>query len=75
MASKRHLRRKACEGKQRWDRNDAKSARYAAAIVRQKTGEPVEAYHCKWCKGFHIGHPPKREQWRLNTMPRYFRPL
>ena len=67
MASKRHLRRKACGEKQRWGKKDMQAAQYAAAVIRNRTGEAIRAYYCHFCKGIHIGHPPKREQWRLRS--------
>lgn len=58
MASKRCLRRKACSRKRRY--LDATSAHAAAANARRITGELITAYGCRFCGGFHIGHPPVR---------------
>lgn len=60
MASKRAQRRKACDGKQRFE----SSQQAMGALMRLKRGKPdagfMNAYRCKFCGGFHFGHPPKR---------------
>lgn len=48
MASKRHIRRKQCEFKIRFD-----SMERAEKYARNGT----EPYFCQFCKGFHVGHP------------------
>lgn len=54
MSSKRRLRRKACQGKQRYNKHE--QAAFAAHRVRQSTGEHIHAYLCPHCNGYHIGH-------------------
>lgn len=56
MASKRRLRRKACEAKIRH------ATLEGALIARKRTPGRYEmiAYKCPHCSGFHIGHPPAR---------------
>jgi len=54
MASKRRLRRKACEGKVR--HLDLASAWEAARVAAQRSGDIIHAYRCQHCGGFHIGH-------------------
>jgi hypothetical protein len=47
---------RSCHGKRQY------SARIAKAIARdivEERGEAVEAYPCRWCHGWHIGHPPR----------------
>jgi hypothetical protein len=60
MASKRRIRRKACEGKVR-------HATQAAAMTALKKLQRTKgrqgllvAYRCKFCRGFHFGHAPQR---------------
>lgn len=57
MSSKRHLRRRACRSKARY--NEREDAKRAAWEARQRTGSLIWPYGCRWCKGYHIGHPPK----------------
>lgn len=59
MASKRRLRRKACDGKRSF-KTDA-AARYAIFRLRRNTGttDPLTTYRCKFCNQFHFGHPPR----------------
>lgn len=56
MASKRKLRRRSCEGKQKLSRSDA--IRHAA--ISRRHGLMIAAYKCKFCKHWHVGHPNKR---------------
>jgi hypothetical protein len=54
MSSKRRIRRNACKGKYR---HKNKTRAVAAAISYQKDfGQHMSSYHCKFCKGWHIGH-------------------
>ena len=57
MASKRAIKRRACSGKKKYNEEDAKRASYHA---RRKTGDWILPYGCKFCKGWHIGHPPRK---------------
>lgn len=54
MSSKRHQRRKACDGKVRH------ATREGAAIAVRRTGEGQREglgfYQCRHCRGWHIGH-------------------
>lgn len=57
MASKRRIRRNKCEGKVCHEtRTDAISAAIALRKVERKPGWQAQAYHCKFCGGFHVGH-------------------
>lgn len=53
MSSKRHQRRKACEGKRRF------ADRLEAQRVKHRAGLALDAYHCHFCGGWHLGHPGK----------------
>lgn len=54
--TKRKLRKKSCDGKVKYINEE--DAERSAKAVHRKTGHWIEAYHCKFCGGFHIGHPP-----------------
>ena len=64
MASKRRLRRKACEGKQSYATLEA-----ATAVTQRLRG--LNAYKCKHCSGFHVGHPPGRVRQSLAAKRRH----
>ncbi len=52
MASKRAIRRRACEGKQRYEsRGEAANACYKPSL---------HPYQCTFCTGWHVGHRPRR---------------
>jgi hypothetical protein len=57
MASKRRLRRVACEGKVPYETE--KDAWTAANSAHRRTGDWIAPYRCQFCHRFHIGHPPK----------------
>jgi hypothetical protein len=56
MSSKRHLRRRQCEGKKR-------HASYQHAMIhlcklKQTFGDGGQIpYRCQFCGGWHVGHP------------------
>lgn len=58
MASKRAIRRRACTGKHRY--NSAAEAGRAIVLLNHARGYQgtLTTYHCKFCGGFHFGHPP-----------------
>ena len=58
MASKRHMRKKACE----WKRSYSTLADAISASVglRKRTGSKTSAYRCPFCGQFHHGHTPQR---------------
>jgi hypothetical protein len=56
MASKRHMRRKACAGKVRHSTHEG--AVIAWRKMKQRTGESLSIYHCDVCQNWHIGHNP-----------------
>lgn len=59
VASKRRIRRNACTGKRRYDSAD--QARTAITGLHRRKGYQgyLQAYHCRFCAGYHFGHPPK----------------
>ena len=57
MASRRNERCKSCEGKIQF--KTQLDAERAAASHQHKYGLWMTAYHCKFCRQYHIGHPPK----------------
>lgn len=58
MASKRHLRRKACENKRSYPTLDAEIG--ASIGLRKRTGDRTSAYRCPFCGQFHHGHTASR---------------
>lgn len=58
MASKRHIRRKQCEGKLRFP--DQIAAERHARRNSRAHRTWLTAYHCSFCSGYHVGHPPAR---------------
>jgi hypothetical protein len=54
MASKRHLRRKTCESKTKYD--DKESARQGARWSWKKFKTYLVPYRCDFCGGYHLGH-------------------
>jgi len=58
MGSKRHQRRKSCDGKIQF--KSQRDAERAAGSYSATYKVWMTAYHCQFCKQYHIGHPPKR---------------
>lgn len=63
MSSKRHIRRKACGRKYRY--TSVEAAVDAAFQRTRVTRTKIQAYRCRFCKGWHIGHAPKWVQRKL----------
>lgn len=60
MASKRRIRRKQCEGKKRYlNREDCTFAMFKVNKKNQ-SWHRLNTYKCKFCKGWHFGHTPKK---------------
>ena len=55
MASKRHLRRKQCQGKVRYVSQD--EAKRMSMLVGGRHRSFLLPYHCEFCNGYHYGHP------------------
>lgn len=58
MASKRHIRRKACEWKRSYPTLD--DAISASIGLRKRTGSKTTAYRCPHCGRYHHGHTASR---------------
>ncbi len=54
MSSKRRLRRKMCEGKVR---HATRELAMVAVAYHAKRGQYTTTYLCKFCRGWHVGHP------------------
>lgn len=61
MSSKRRLRRRSCEGKVRHE--SAAGANIARAKLARRDDDRMNAYHCRFCGGWHVGHAPGSRQW------------
>lgn len=61
MASKRRIRRNSCTGKRRYE--SASQARAAISGLFRRKGYQgyLQAYPCRFCGGYHFGHPPKKK--------------
>lgn len=64
MASLRRVRRRACEGKQRFDTKEAATGHLISRRRTMARGgvstHGMEVYRCGFCGGWHIGHRPGR---------------
>lgn len=57
MASKRRVRRKQCERKQRFAcHDDANTAMRSVIFSGKKNGGWLHIYKCRFCRGYHFGH-------------------
>lgn len=59
MASKRRIRRKACEGKKCFD-SQLSASRVTSRFRKQN--EWLMTYKCKFCHNWHIGHPNAKQK-------------
>ena len=67
MASRRAERRKACTGKQRFGtEQDARRAIWSLRSRKPDSGW-LTAYKCRFCGGFHFGHPPRRVRQAISA--------
>lgn len=60
MSSKRRLRRKACEGKVRHE-SGAAAIQAIRSLDRSGSHAKRDAYKCRFCGGYHIGHRPNQQ--------------
>lgn len=60
MASKRRVRRQTCGDKKSYD--DQAKAAFVAYIMNQQQPDKVQAYRCKFCHQFHVGHANYRRE-------------
>lgn len=57
MASKRHIRRRQCENKQRFATHAlADTAMKSVIFAGKKRGGWLHIYKCCFCNGYHFGH-------------------
>jgi hypothetical protein len=68
MASKRHRRAVACGDKIR--HATQAQARYTCYLEKKRLDEWLIVYRCKFCRQWHIGHPPKNVRKAIET--RYY---
>lgn len=59
MASKRAERRRACARKVRYGTEPEARAAMHAVNARRPSGWML-TYRCRFCGGYHFGHPPAR---------------
>jgi hypothetical protein len=68
MASKRNIRRRACDGKTRYPTPEsavAEAAVWSQWNARHELGHgaiPLNSYYCIFCHGWHIGHAVRSER-------------
>lgn len=55
MSSRRAIRRRKCGRKQKHDTLET-ALQAAVRLHRAKGGEWLQAYRCRFCKKWHIGH-------------------
>ena len=69
MASKRGLRRKACQrnGKPKKRYESKELADIDVRNLWKYKGERVHSYKCDFCGWWHIGHMPKRQRQAMNA--------
>lgn len=65
MASKRHIRKKACEWKRSYPTLEA--AKGASLALRKRTGDVTNAYRCPHCGLYHHGHTASRTRKALRV--------
>lgn len=63
MSSKRRIRRKACDRKQRHATKE-EAHQHIYHLHQVQGGEWLRPYHCKFCGGWHCGHSSKKHLGR-----------
>lgn len=66
------IRQAACAGKQAFDRatanrvaRETNQSRATGANTKRKTQKPrADAYKCKFCGHWHVGHARRKAQWK-----------
>lgn len=56
MASKRHIRRRSCQNKRRYETH-GEAMYQTIKMNRNRNDKDVRPYHCYLCNGWHVGHP------------------
>lgn len=64
MASKRAIRRRACEGKVRHGDKESALAHLYWSLRRFEQAGYLNVYPCRFCGGWHIGHKPRPKAQR-----------
>ena len=64
MSSKRALRRKGCEAKVRHMSRALAVEALALLQARRRSAATVRVYACRFCAGFHLGHPRRKKRTR-----------
>jgi hypothetical protein len=61
MASKRRIRRKACEGKRQHETRPEANF-HKMMLINNHLADPgsLWVYRCDFCKKWHVGHPPAK---------------
>lgn len=60
MSSKRAIRRRACQGKQRHPDWNAANAALRSLLCRKGDQGVMRVYGCRFCGGYHFGHTGAR---------------
>lgn len=63
MASKRRIKRRQCNGKKAYSKDDAIAA--ATRMRRQHPGQSFDGYACSTCGAWHVGHRPYKVQQQI----------
>jgi hypothetical protein len=67
MSSKRAIRRRGCEGKQRHESIGRAWAAMQSLVRSGKIyGTVPRPYRCQFCHGWHLGHMPRKLSRRAN---------
>lgn len=67
MSSKRRFRRRSCEGKQRHDSYKQGKKHLQSLVLSNKAYGLLNVYHCKFCKGWHVGRVDKRTRQAIKA--------
>jgi len=70
MSSKRQLRRKECGNKEKFP--TFATASFVAKKQSFKLNKRINAYKCKWCGCFHVGHTPYGTKMAIITRGKMF---
>jgi len=65
MSSKRHQRRKACDGKEQHS-NQAGAVRHLISL-KHKGDYGLITYKCPFGNHWHVGHPPRKVRQALSA--------
>lgn len=68
MASKRRQRRRKCERKKKYTKDQAFNV--AVKMRSKMTGQRIDAYPCPVCGSWHVGHRPWKVQQQISSRRR-----